>query len=108
MTRRNGIPVIVATSDYGLRTVEQQRPIQRVICPVPGCGRNVALTQSGYLEWHANAHGFCCDGVNMPPERARACRSMRRAGWWAWTKWQRWTDERYADHPPRRTSALVE
>ena len=59
-----------ATSDYGLRTVEQQRPVQRVTCPVPGCGRNVALTQSGYLEWHANAHGFCCDGVNMPPERA--------------------------------------
>ena len=70
MTRHNGIPVIVATSDYGLRTVEQQRPIRRVTCPVPGCGRNVALTQSGYLEWHANMHGFCCDGVNMPPERA--------------------------------------
>lgn len=59
-----------ATSDYGLRTVEQQRPPQRVTCPVPGCGRNVALTQSGYLEWHANMHGFGCDGVNMPPAKA--------------------------------------
>ena len=43
---------------------------QRVTCPVPGCGRTVALTQSGYLEWHANMHGFCCDGVNLPPAKA--------------------------------------
>ena len=60
----------IATSNYGLRTVEQQRPTVRVTCPVPGCGRNVALTQSGYLEWHANLYGFCCDGVNMPPAKA--------------------------------------
>ena len=60
----------VATSHYGLRTVEQQRPPQRVTCPGPGCGRSVALTQSGYLEWHANMHGFCCDGVNLPPAKA--------------------------------------
>lgn len=67
----NGKPATrVATSNYGLRTVEPQLARQRVTCPVPGCGRNVALTQSGYLEWHANLYGFCCDGVNLPPAKA--------------------------------------
>ena len=59
-----------ATTNYGLFTIEQQRPPQHVTCPVPGCGRTVALTQSGYLEYHADMHGFCCDGVNLPPARA--------------------------------------
>lgn len=59
-----------ATSHYGLYTVEQPREIRHVICPVPGCKRRVALTLAGYLEWHANATGFTCDGVNMTPERA--------------------------------------
>ena len=71
MNTSNGKPPPrVATSHYGIRTAEQQRPPVRVVCPVPGCGRNVTLTQSGYLEWHANGFGFCCDGTNLSPARA--------------------------------------
>lgn len=61
---------IVATTNYGLRTAEQQRPTEHVACPLPGCGRYVALTMSGYIEWHANRYGFTCDGVNFTPAQA--------------------------------------
>ena len=59
-----------ATTHYGARTAEKQLPPQRVVCPVPGCGRTVPLTNSGCLEWHANSYGFCCDGVKMTPAKA--------------------------------------
>ena len=51
-------------------TDEQQSGPRRVVCPVPGCGRTVTLTNSGCLEWHANSYGFCCDGVKMTPAQA--------------------------------------
>lgn len=70
MQRHGNTMIHQATYRYGIRTGEQQRPPVRVTCPVPGCGRTVALTQSGYLEWHANSYGFCCDGVNLSPARA--------------------------------------
>ena len=59
-----------ATARYGLYTIEKQHPTQHVTCPVPGCGRTVALTNNGCFEYHTNAYGFCCDGVNMPPAKA--------------------------------------
>lgn len=66
--------IIRATTRYGTNSVEAVNRIGPVTCPVPGCGKTVGTTYSGYMVDHVNQHGYTCDGVNRTPAQAARLR----------------------------------
>ena len=59
-----------ATAKYGTRSMDGIHRQQPVTCPVPGCGKTVGTTQSGFMVDHTNAYGYTCDGTNRTPVQA--------------------------------------
>ena len=59
-----------ATAKFGTSSTDAITRQQIVTCPVPGCGKTVSTTYSGFIADHTNVYGFTCDGVNRKPADA--------------------------------------